>query len=68
LDHNAKSAAAELEFVPVRPPITVTKAITNSTDASKQAAAKGIEESGKYITRKFNDTSSLVSQLHANKV
>ncbi|RFU25071.1 hypothetical protein B7463_g11267, partial [Scytalidium lignicola] len=60
LESNSKSAAASLEFVPVRPAQSVTKAITASTDASKEVAAKGIEESSKYITRQLSDTSSLI--------
>ncbi|KAI0468837.1 hypothetical protein F4859DRAFT_524009 [Xylaria cf. heliscus] len=60
LESNATTAAAQLDFVPVKPPDVVTKAITDSSDTAKQAAAKGIDESGKYLTRGFSDTSSLI--------
>ncbi|KAI0976416.1 hypothetical protein F4678DRAFT_224726 [Xylaria arbuscula] len=60
LDNNARTAAAELEFVPVRPPATVVKAITASGEAAKEAAETGIDDSGKYLTRKLTDTSSLL--------
>ncbi|KAI1503119.1 hypothetical protein F5X99DRAFT_376958 [Biscogniauxia marginata] len=60
LETKATTAAAQLEFVPVKPPAIVTKAITASNDTAKQAAAQGIDESGKYLTRKFTDTSSLI--------
>lgn len=63
MQKNAQTTANQLELVPVRASATVTKAITDSTDAAKKAAAKGINESGKYLARKFTDTSSLVSGL-----
>ncbi|KAB8264991.1 hypothetical protein BDV32DRAFT_145025 [Aspergillus pseudonomiae] len=60
LASNAADAANSLDFVPVTPTQPVTKAITDSTDASREAAEKGIAQSNKYIPRPLNDTSSLV--------
>ncbi|KAK2007069.1 hypothetical protein LZ32DRAFT_695625 [Colletotrichum eremochloae] len=60
LEANAQRSAKELEFVPVRPPVAVTQAITASTDTAKKAAASGIEESSKYLTRTVSSTASLI--------
>ncbi|GAB1206125.1 hypothetical protein APSETT445_004806 [Aspergillus pseudonomiae] len=60
LASNAADAANSLDFVPVAPTQPVASAITDSTNASKKAAEKGIAQSNKYIPRPLNDTSPLV--------
>jgi len=60
LSSNAQAAAADLDFIPASPAPEITKAITASAETSKEAAQKGINQSGKYLTRKFSDTSSLI--------
>lgn len=57
---NAISAANELEFVPVRPAVPVSKVITDSNHVSLDASRKEIAQASKYITRKLSDTSSLI--------
>ncbi|KAB5549660.1 hypothetical protein GE09DRAFT_1060097 [Coniochaeta sp. 2T2.1] len=56
----AKAAASALAFVPVRPAPAVSQAITDSAKTAADAATAGINASGKYITRKFSSTASLV--------
>ncbi|KAI5925415.1 hypothetical protein F4810DRAFT_708801 [Camillea tinctor] len=63
LQEQATNAANEVQFIPVRPSPMVTKAIENSSQASKDAAAKGIEESSKYLTRPFSSTKAILDDF-----
>lgn len=62
LNQNAQAAAADRDFMPVRPAATFAKAIDASADSAKQAATKGIKESGAYVSRQFGSTSSFVDE------
>jgi hypothetical protein len=69
LNQNAQAAAADRDFMPVRPAATFAKAIDASADSAKQAATKGIKESGAYVSRQFGSTSSFVStSIHLSDI
>ncbi|KAJ6028830.1 hypothetical protein N7540_004406 [Penicillium herquei] len=59
----AEKEASLLLFVPVKPAPAVTAGIIKSSDVSKEAAKKGISQSGKYLTRKLADTSSVLNDF-----
>ncbi|KAE8316621.1 hypothetical protein BDV41DRAFT_573904 [Aspergillus transmontanensis] len=63
LRSTAEEEARLLEFVPVSPEPAVAAAITKSSNVSKEAAKKGISQSGKYLTRKLADTSSVLDEF-----
>ncbi|KAF2155994.1 hypothetical protein K461DRAFT_318634 [Myriangium duriaei CBS 260.36] len=62
LQSNARAAAKDLNFVPVMPPPQVQKAIQQSSEESKQAAAEAINNSGFHLQRPLRDTSTMLDQ------
>lgn len=60
---NAISVANELEPIPLRPTVPVSKVITDSNHVSLDASRKETAQASKYISRKLSDTSSLMGSL-----
>ncbi|KAI9926028.1 hypothetical protein AWENTII_008901 [Aspergillus wentii] len=62
MDRQGK-AKLPLYFVPAKPAPAVAAAIIASSNTSNEAAKKGIEQSGKCLTRKLAETSCMLNEF-----